>query len=128
MAVTKGEREQDPSLLDRLITLGEEAEGVGSSPGVKKPKVNSREEGSWRSKTNRRSFDDGLASIRQSRIEGLVSFCHRRCRLLTFGEASRRGRLLTFGEEAFGCHQRRKGSGLVSSPKGRRGRGGSFSF
>ena len=41
MAVTKGEREQDPSLLvtegDRLLTFGEETEGVGFSPGVKKP-------------------------------------------------------------------------------------------
>ena len=27
------------SLLDRLLTFGEEAEGVGFSPGVKKPKV-----------------------------------------------------------------------------------------
>ena len=66
MAVTIGEREQDPSLLDvverrvlskqdessilrrwarlfsfavgdRLLTFGEETEGAGFSPGVKKP-------------------------------------------------------------------------------------------
>ena len=74
-------REEDSSLLDRLLTFGEETEGAGFSPGVKKPKVNSREEGSWRSETNRRSFDDGLVSFLSSR-------------------------LLTFGEEAFGCHKR----------------------
>ena len=80
LAVTKGEREEEPSLLNRLLTFGEETEGAGFSPRVKQP----------------------LAITKGEKRRGLVSSCHPRCRLCR----NRRYRFLTWGEEAEGYHQR----------------------
>ena len=50
----------------RLLTVGEEVEGVGLLPWVKKPLAVTKgkwKEGSWRSQTKHRFIDDELVSL-----------------------------------------------------------------